>query len=144
MPWSSRSYRHWGSVPETSPTRPRSTSTSLPSSTALMGGFLVQTVQKYPGMPRAWTPHSCRHPTTSEFSLLRTVSATSRESASVTLTPQTLRGVMPRLSISSEISGPPPWTSTILSPPRSISAISPDRRIRSSRPRMALPPNFRT
>ena len=128
----------FGSVPETSPTRPRSTS----SPSTVTGALRVHTVQKYPGMPTAVTPHSSRHDTMSELILLRTTSATSRESASVTLTPATFFGVIPRRSISSEISGPPPWTRMTLHPPLMSSATSRERRSMSSCPRMALPPNL--
>ena len=144
MPSSSMSRRQLGSTFVTSPTRPRSTSTGSPSSSTLTGGLRAQTVQKYPGIPAACTPDSSRHPTISWLILRRTVSATSSDSSSVTLTPWTFLGVSPLRSISSDISGPPPWTSRILSPPRMSSDISAERRIMSSRPRIAFPPNFRT
>ena len=75
-----------------------------------MGGLRVHTVQWYPGIPSAVMPHSSRHSTIWELILLRTTSATSSDSGSVTLTPATFLGVMPLRSISSEISGPPPCT----------------------------------
>ena len=127
-----------GSVPDTSPTSPRSTV----SPSTVTGGFLSHTVQKYPGMPTASRSHSSRQDTTSELILLRTISATSSESASVTLTPATFLGVIPLRSISSEISGPPPCTSTTPHPAFLIRATSLDRASMPSRPRMALPPNF--
>ncbi len=60
----SGSNRHYGLVPKTSPTSPRSTSLSSPSSTTVTGGLWVQTVQKYPGIPRACTPDFRMQPTT--------------------------------------------------------------------------------
>lgn len=128
-----------GSVPSTSPTSPRSTAS--PSTTT--GALREHTVHMYAGIPTALTPDSVRHSTTSALILLSTSSATSRDASSVTRTPATFLGVIPLRSISSDISGPPPWTSTTRHPPATNSATSPARRRRSSLPRMALPPNFR-
>src|SRR3989344_3242877 len=130
-----------GSIASTSPTWPRST--RLPPEA--LTRFAVIRRPSLPLTPPARPPW---REISSTISLLitppSTISTISIVSLSVTRTPSTKRGSLPRRFIMSEICGPPPWTMTGLSPMYFIRTTSSANPALSASSTWALPPYLMT
>ncbi len=97
----------------TSPTQPRSMGSSSPS--IRIGSFFLATIS-WPSLPERPIPlPPCFPMRVTRLELMfptRTILAISSVSSSVTRRPPTNTDFLPNRAIFSEISGPPPWTTT--------------------------------